>query len=139
MNERPRATLRLLLIALVIVNAVLLAYIVLTPDRAAETSRRIAALQINPGRIRVVGAASRGPQGSTSAKAERTASSTACIEWAPLDAADIPKAQAALTDLRLAERPIQRAVTGAAGGKRYALYIREPNEKLVAQIAAIQR
>src|SRR4051794_12698011 len=108
MAERPRATLRLLAIALVIVNAGLLAYILLTPDRSTEMAARIEALQINPGRIKVAGAANRGPQGAAATKAERSAPSAACIEWGPFEAGDIPKAQAALADLRLTQPPIQQ-------------------------------
>jgi hypothetical protein len=139
MAERRSAALRLLAITLLIANAALAAYIALTPGPEAGTARRIEALQINPGRIAIVDAAARGPQGSsTPAKVDRKVAS-ACLEWSPLDAGDVSKATAALASAGLSERSTQRNLGNEAAVKRYAFYIRDPDANVVARVAQIQR
>lgn len=138
MAERPSAALRLLAITLLVANAALAVYIVLTPSPEAGTTRRIQALQINAGRIKIVDAATRGPQaGNTVEKGDRNGGS-ACLVWSPLDAANVAKAQAALGTVGLAERSMRRSLGEAAGVARYALYIRDPDPNVVARIAGIQ-
>ena len=138
MAERRSAALRLLAITLLIANAALAVYIALTPSPEAGTARRIQALQINAGRIKIIDAASRGPQGpDATEKADRSAAG-ACLEWSPLDAANVSKAQAALGKMGLADRSMRRSLEEAAGAARYALYIRDPDQTVVAQIAEIQ-
>jgi hypothetical protein len=138
MAERRSAALRLLAITLLVANAALAVYIALTPSPEAGTARRIQALQINPGRIKIIDAASRGPQGSnTTEKADRNAAS-ACLEWSPLDATNVSKAQAALGAMGLAERSMRRSLGEAGGVARYAFYIRNPDPNVVARIAEIQ-
>jgi hypothetical protein len=139
MVERRSAALRLLAITLLIANVVLALYIALTPRPEAGTARRIEALEINPARIKIVDAASRGPQGSnTAAQGDRNVAG-ACLEWSPLAAADVLKAQAALGAIGLSERSTRRSLGDEAGTPRYALYIHDPDQNVVAQVAAIQR
>jgi len=139
MAEQRSAGLRLLAITLLIANLVLAVYIALTPNREAGTARRIEALEINPARIKIVDAASRGPQGaSTAAQGDRNVAD-ACLEWSPLAAADVSKAQAALRAIGLSQRSTRRSLGDEAGKTRYALYIHDPDQSVVAQVAAIQR
>jgi hypothetical protein len=143
MSDRKPALLRLLIFALVLSNVGLFLYIVLTPDPQSQTAARIEALQINPGRIKVLGAASRGPAALTTAargdKGDKGGGYRACLEWGPFAAADVSKAAAALDRLALSAPAEQRAVGEASGGKRYAYFLREPDAKVVAQIAELQR
>jgi hypothetical protein len=141
MADRRTAFLRLLIFALVLANIGLFLYIVLTPDPHLQTAARIEALQINPGRIKVLGAASRGPAAmpATGAKADQGGASRACLEWGPFAAGEASKADAALGRLALSEPAQQRALAEASGEKRYAYFLREPDAKVVAQIAELQR
>jgi hypothetical protein len=67
-TERKAVRLRLAFVALVIANVMVLAYQVFAPDPRATAAARIEELQINPGRIKLRDAASRGP-GSQAARA----------------------------------------------------------------------
>jgi hypothetical protein len=132
--------LRLIAVALLIANIGMGVYIALTPSPETATAARIARLQINPARIKIMDAASRGPQGSNLPPKRNEDIARTCLEWSPLEAPDVTKALAALGGIGLAERSIQRgAGEAAAGVQRYALYIREPDANAVVQIAEIQR
>ena len=137
MSERRPAILRLLIVALVLSNIGLLVYIVLTPDPSSSTASRIEALQINPGRIKVLGAASRGP--ATVAKSDKGGAQGACLEWGPFAAPELSKVDVALGRLALSRPPEQRALGDESGAKRYAYFLREPHANVVAQIAELQR
>ena len=139
MSEKRPAVLRFLAVALVVSNAALLLYIVLTPDASSNIASRIEALQINPGRIKVLGAASRGPATpAPAAKADRGGAHGACLEWGPFSSSETSKVEAALSRLALPQGAQQRAIDDASRGRRYAYLLREPDASLVAQIAELQ-
>ena len=139
MVERKAARLRLMITFLLVLNIAALAYIALTPETRSEAAARIEALQINAERIRVLGAANRGPgQSGSRTKAEKSAASAACLEWGPFAASDTSKVEDALAQLGLAERPAQRESNDASGAKRYTYLVREPNSAAVARIAELR-
>ena len=129
--------LRLLLAVLIVANLGFLGYQMLSPDPRTDAGTRIAELQINPGRIRIQGVATRGP-GSGTATA-RTGPYRACLEWGPFAASDIAKAESALAKLALAQPALQRPVDDAGSAKRFSYFVREPDAATVAQIADFQR
>jgi hypothetical protein len=138
-NRRP-AILRLLIFALVLSNIGLFLYIILTPDSQSQTAARIEVLQINPGRIKVLGAANRGPAApGTAAKGDKGGAHPACLEWGPFAAAEVGKANAALGQLALSAPAEQRPIGEAGDAKRYMYFLREPDAKVVGQIAELQR
>ena len=65
MSEGRKVNLRLAIIVLIVANVLFLAYQLFTPDSRASAGSRIEELQINPGRIKLQGAATRGPGGQT--------------------------------------------------------------------------
>jgi hypothetical protein len=139
MSERKAARLRLAITLLLVLNVAVLAYIVLTPDSRGGAATRIEALQINADRIRVLGAANRGPgQGGSAPKAEKSAGSAACLEWGPFAAADAPRAQSALAQLGLSERIAQRETTDASGARRMTYFVREPDSAVVSRVAELR-
>jgi len=139
MAEARAARLRLLAIALVLVNVALFAYIVLTPDVRSQAASRIEELQISPERIRLLGAASRGPGAQDDTKAGKRLPYGACLEWGPFAGVDIARVDSALARLALRAAPMQRLVSEAGGVKRFAYYVRDPDPAAVAQIAELQR
>lgn len=138
MSEHSNVRLRLTLVMLIVANVMVLAYIVLTPDPHAQAASRIDELQINPGRIRLLGSATRGPGGQAAA-ADRSALYRACLEWGPFSGPDVSKADSALSRLSLPQPPVQRPLSEGGGVKRYAYFVREPDAAIVAQIAELQR
>jgi len=140
MSERRPAILRLLAVALVVSNAALLLYIVLTPEASSNVAARIEALQINPGRIKVLGAASRGPAAvAPAAKMDKGRAQGVCLEWGPFAASETAKVELALSRLALSDPPQQRVSADASRGKRYAYFFLEPDAKVVEEIAELQR
>jgi hypothetical protein len=138
-SERKAARLRLAITLLLILNIAALAYIVLTPDTGRGAAAKIEALQINADRIRVLGAANRGPgQGGSPPKAEKSARSAACLEWGPFAASDIPRAERALAQLGLSEPAARREKSDGSGAKRYTYLVREPDSAIVARIAELR-
>ena len=136
MSEERKVNLRLLLVALVVANLLFLAYQLFTPDTRATASSRIEELQINPGRIKLQGAATRGPGGQTaSGKGNKGALYRACLEWGPFSGADVAKADSALARLMLPQTPIQRPLSEVGGVQRFAFFVREPDAAIVARIA----
>ena len=139
MSERKAARLRLAITFLVVLNLAVLAYIVLTPDTQRGAATRIEALQINADRIRVLGAANRGPgQGGSPPQSEKSARSGACLAWGPFAAADAAKAGSALAQLSLSEPAMQREVKDGHGGSRYTYLVREPDSAAVTRIAELR-
>ncbi|HYC47505.1 MAG TPA: hypothetical protein VED01_18680 [Burkholderiales bacterium] len=128
---------RLVLALLVAANALVFAYQLFTPDRQSDAGARIEELQINPGRIRIQGVATRGP-GSGTASA-RTGAYRACLEWGPFAAGDAAKAESALAKLALPQPPMQRSATNAGGARRYSFFVPDPDNDKAAKIAALQR
>lgn len=128
-----------MLMILIVANAMVFAYSVLTPDTRAQARARIDELQINPGRIRLLGSATRGPGGQAAAGSGKSAVYRACLEWGPFSGPDIGKADSALARLALAQPPVQRPLSEVGGVKRYAYFVREPGAAVVAQIAELQR
>ena len=118
MSERRKVTLRFVLIALVAANVLLFAYSRFAFDSRASASR-IEQLQINPERIKVMAAATRGPGGQQAQGAD-AAAFRACLQWGPLVGPSLARAEAALAQLELAQPPVQRAVADAGG---YWVYI----------------
>ena len=139
MSERKEVGLRLILVVLIVANLMFFAYAALTPDTRAQAGTRIEELQINPGRIKLLGTATRGPGGQAGAKSDRASSYRACVEWGPFSGADIGKADSALARLSLPLPPLQRSLSEVGGVKRSAFFVREPDAAVVAQIAELQR
>jgi hypothetical protein len=131
MFERKNGNLRLAFLVLLIVNCAFFIYGRFNPDSRAAAASRIQELQINPGRIKLMGTASRGPGGQTP--------KAACLEWGPFAARDIPNVDATLAGLGMKQPPLQRTVGEAGGMKRVAYFVREPDPALVARIADLQR
>src|SRR3954464_14622383 len=119
MSERRSDNLRLVFIVLLIVNCAFFLYWRFSPDPRSSAAARIQELQINPGKIRLMGVASRGPGGQTP--------EAACLEWGPFAARDIPNVDATLAGLDLKQAPLQRTVGEAGGMKRVAYFVREPD------------
>ena len=131
MSERRKVNTRLVLMVLLVANVLFFAYARISLDNRAGSAARIEDLQINPARIRLLNAATRGP-GTLAPK-------SACLEWGPFAVIDAGKAEVALGRLGLSRPPIQRMLGEAAGAKRFAYYVREPDAATVAQIAELQR
>jgi hypothetical protein len=131
MSERRNGDLRLLFIILLILNAAFFIYWRFGADSRTADPSRIQDLQINPGRIKLLGTASRGPGGQTP--------KAACLEWGPFGAGEIAKVDAVLAGLNLTQPPVQRTVGEAGGVKRVAYFVREPQRALIARIANLQR
>ena len=140
MSERTAASLRLVLIVLLVANILFFGYVLLTPDAHLQARSRIEELQINPGRVKLLGVATRGPAGqAASGKENKEASYRACIQWGPFAAADVGRAETALTRISAGQRPMQRSLQGTDGVKRFALFVGEPDAAVVARIAELQR
>ena len=131
MSENGGVALRSAVIALAVINVVFFAYARISLDNRAGAASRVDELQINPARIKLVNAATRGP-GAGTAK-------SACLEWGPFGVADSAKAEAALQRIGLPRAPLQRSIGESGGAKRFAFYVREPDAGAVAQIAELQR
>lgn len=130
-ESRRKITARTVVFALVAANVLFFAYARISLDGRASAASHIEDLQINPGRIKLLNAATRGPGGQ--------AAKSACLEWGPLAPLDAAKAETALGRLGLPRPPVQRTLGEAGGLKRVAYYVREPDATAVAQIAEIQR
>jgi hypothetical protein len=139
MSERNNVTLRLMLVVLAVANVMVFAYSALTPDTRAQAGTRIEELQINPGRIRLLGSATRGPGAQAGTSGGRSGNYRACLEWGPFSGQDLGKADSALARLTLPQPPVQRPLGEADGSKQYAYFVREPEAEVVAQIAELQR
>ena len=140
MSEERKVNLRLAIIALAVGNALFLAYQLFVPDTRATAGSRIEELQINPGRIRLQGVATRGPGGqSASGQGNKGGLYRACLEWGPFSGADVAKADSALARLTLPQSPLQRPLSEVGGVKRFAYFVREPDAAIVARIAELQR
>lgn len=139
--ERKAVGLRLLFVALVIANVMLLAYQLFTPDPRATAAARIEELQINPGRIKLRDAASRGPGGHAvgGGKSNRGTLYRACLEWGPFSGPDVSRADSALARLTLPQPALQRPLSEIDGVKRFAYFVRDPDAATVAEIAELQR
>lgn len=131
MSEQRKLSVKAVVIALAVANVLFFAYARLALDGRSGAASRIDDLQINPGRIRLLDTATRGPGGS--------APKSACLEWGPFAGVDTAKVEGALSRLELGRPPVQRSLGEAEGGKRYAYYVREPDAGTVAQIAELQR
>ena len=140
MSEARKLNLRLALIALVVANVLFFVYQLFTPDTRATAGVALEELQINPGRIKLQGAATRGPGGQTaSGKGNKGALYRACLEWGPFSGADVAKADSALARLTLPQTPVQRPLSEVGGVKRFAYFVREPDAAIVARIAELQQ
>lgn len=132
--------LRMIFIALAVANVLFFAYAGFAPDTRSTAASRIEELQINPGRIKLMGAATRGPAGQAGgAQSSKSGAYRACLEWGPFASSDIGHAESALARFSLAQTPIQRPIPDSGGAKRFAYYVREPEAGTVAQIAELQR
>jgi hypothetical protein len=140
-TERNTVRLRLLFVALVIANVMILAYQVFTHDPRATAAARIEELQINPGRIKLRDAASRGPgaQAVGGGKSSRGNSYRACLEWGPFSGPDVSRADSALARLTLPHPALQRPLSEIDGVKRFAFFVRDPDAATVAEIAELQK
>ena len=138
MSETQNVRLRIAIIALAIANVLFFGYAVLSPDSSDQAGASIEELQINPGRIKLVGSATRGPGGQPGTRVDK-GGYRACLDWGPFAAADIGRAESALGRLGLPQAPLQRPVSGTSGAKRFSYFVREPDAATVAQIAELQR
>ena len=130
MSERSRVHVRVLFFVLDVANVLFFAYARISLDSRAAAASRLEDLQINPGRIRLLNTATRGPGG--------TVPKSACLEWGPFAVVEAGRAEVALGRLGLPRAPVQRLV-GESGSKRFAYFVREPDAATVAQIAELQR
>ena len=137
MSEGRKVNLRMLMVTLVVANVMFFAYAALTPDTRSQAGSRIEELQINPGRIKLLGVATRGPGGQAPTKGKGGAY-RACLEWGPFAAADTGRAETALGRLTLPQPALQRPLE-SGGAKRFSYFVREPDAGIVAQIAELQR
>jgi len=137
MSERSNVTLRMIFVTLIVANVLFFAYVMLTPDTRARAGSRIEELEINPGRIKLLGSATRGPGGQ--AASAKGGAYRACLEWGPIAPSEIGRAENALAKLALAQPAVQRPVGEGSGGRRFAYFVREPDAAIVAQIAELQR
>jgi hypothetical protein len=131
MAEKRAWSAKAVFIALAIANVLFFAYARFVLDARTGTASRIDDLQINPGRIKLLNAATRGPGG--------TAPKAACLQWGPFAAADVARAEAALVKLNLERPPLQRILGESGGSRRYAYYVYDPEAGTVAQIMELQR
>ena len=140
MRDARGAALRAALIILLLANVILFAYLAFAPDPRAQAAARIEELQMNPGRIVLLGVANQGA-GSAAPEGKRgkTAPFGACLEWGPFTAADAARVDSALARLALRDTPLQRPLNEAVGAKRYAYFLREPDPATVSQIAELRR
>ena len=138
MSESRKVSLRMILITLIVANVMFFAYSVLTPDTRAQAGTRIEELQINPGRIKLMGSATRGPGGQAVNDKGARSGYRACLEWGPFAASDIGRAETALGRLALPQPAVQRPAADS-GGRRVVYFVREPDAATVAQIAELQR
>lgn len=130
MAERSLARLRVTAIALAALNVLFFAYIFFSGDERAA-ARRIEQLQINPERIKIVAAATRGPGGAQAPDRKLGA----CLQWGPLAGDAVSRADAALAELDLPQPPLQRRLQN----DRFAYLLREPDAGTIAKVAELQR
>jgi hypothetical protein len=131
MSEKRKTSAKAAFIVLAVINVLFFAYARIILDNRAGAASRVDDLQINPGRIKLLDAATRGPGGG--------APKSACLQWGPFTGGETAKVEAALGGLSLAHPPFQRTIGEGGSGKRYAFYVREPDAGTVAQIAELQR
>ena len=139
MSEHSSVSLRLILVILIVANVLVFGYNAFAPDTRAQAGTRIEELQINPGRIRLLGSATRGPGGQAGTSSGRSGYYRACLEWGPFSAQDTGKAEGALGRLALPQPPVQRPSSAIGGASRYAYFVREPDTETVGQFAELQR
>jgi hypothetical protein len=130
MFERNKVNARALFFVLAVANVLFFAYARVSLDSRAAAASRIEDLQINPGRIRLMNTATRGPGG--------TVPKSACLEWGPFSVVDAGRAEVALGRLGLPRAAVQRLVV-EGGSKRFAYYVKEPDAATVGQIAELQK
>lgn len=131
-EARGKSTAKILFVTLIAVNLVFFAYARISIEARESSTSHIGDLQINPDRLKLLDATTRGPGG----RAVRSA----CLEWGPLAPLDAAKAEASLQRLGLPRAPMQRTLGAAAGGEtRVAYYVREPDAGVVSSIAELQR
>jgi hypothetical protein len=140
MVEVKVAWVRALSFALLIANVIALVYLAFRSDPQVAARTRIGELQINPARIQLVAAATRGGGQPTDAtKAAKGPSDAACLEWAPFSTDSAAGAGKALERLGLPLSPIRRPLREQAGAARFAYVVREPDTATVARIAELQK
>jgi hypothetical protein len=131
MTEKWKVSAKAAVIALVVANVLFFAYARFSLDSRGAAASRVEDLQINPGRIKLLNAATRGPGGGVP--------KSACLEWGAFSGMDTVKVESALSRLELPHPALQRSLGESGGAKRYAYYVREPDAATVAQIAELQR
>jgi hypothetical protein len=119
--------LRLFFFILAVANVLFFAYWTVSAYSTTNAASRSEELQINPGRVKIVNTAARGPGGAPI--------KAACLEWGPFAAADAARAETALASLALAQ-PAVRSASSDASWDYYL--VREPNERTVEKIAELR-
>jgi hypothetical protein len=140
MVEVKSAWVRALFFALLIANVIALVYLAFRSDPQAGARTRIGELQINPARIQLLGAATRGGgQPSDAAKGGKAAADAPCLEWAPFSADSAAGAEKALARLALPQSAIRRTLGEQGGTPRFAYVVREPDTATLARMAELQK
>jgi hypothetical protein len=137
MAERKTARLRLLLLGLVAANLLVFTFLQVRTDPKGAAATRIEEVQINAGSVKLLAAATRGAGQSTAA--DPGLANAPCLEWGPLTSEEAPAAASALEKLAFAHPPVRRPAADSGGSERFVYFVREPDTKTVAQIAALQR
>ena len=137
MAERRIARLRLLLLGLVAANLLVFAFLKVRADPRQAAATRIEEVQINAGSVKLLAAATRGAGQSTAE--DPGLANAPCLEWGPLGSEEAAAAASALEKLALARPPVRRSAADSGGAERFTYFVREPDTKTVAQIAALQR
>lgn len=120
-----------LVMMLLAANVLFFVYTRIIADERDRSALHLQALQINPGRIKLVSAGTRSAAGEMD--------KSACLEWGPLALSDVAQAEAALKMLLLPQAPLQRKLADANGVARVAYYVREPDAAIVGRIAELAR
>jgi hypothetical protein len=130
-EKRGKGVAKTLFMTLLAVNLVFFIYARISIDARESSASHIGDLQINPDRVKLLNAGTRGAGGQ--------AARAACLEWGPLAPLDAAKAEASLRLLDLPRPPMQRTLGAAGDETRVAYYVREPDAAVVAHVAELQR
>jgi len=128
------------LLVLLIANVLAFGYFAFRTDPQVASRTRIEEIQIKPGRIQLLGSATRGGgQPDDAVKVGKGAAQVPCLEWAPFAADKVTSVERALERLGLPHPAIRRPLGETGGAPQFAYLVREPDAATVARIAEVQR
>lgn len=137
MAERKGARLRVLFLVFLAANVLVFAFLKVRTNPNEAAAMRIQEVQINAGSVKLLAATTRG---AGQVPAVAAGASVACLEWGPIENADVAAAESALEKLALAQPAIRRRVEDVPGAvERFAYFVREPDTAMVARIAEFQK